>query len=119
LVLDLDEDGHQRTKASDPGIGHLALARMSYQSIARARVEGKAIGDALGDAGEGADVDEGGVGRAKGTDAAKKGAMQETEASEARRLWAEKRGNVPGGPANFYKEVPPLEKKKNYFFFHL
>ena len=40
----------------------------------------------------------------------KDGAKAETKASEQRRKWAEQRGQVPGGPANYYKEARVTQK---------
>ena len=40
----------------------------------------------------------------------KDGAKAETHASEQRRKWAEQRGQVPGGPSNYYAEVSVTQK---------
>jgi len=104
LVLDLDEDGQQRIEGLDPRpssasapTAPTAPTRMSYQSIARAREEGRRL---LSQS----------AGNDKETAGKKRGLFGETAASEARRKWAEQRGDKPGGAANFYNEVTVTPK---------
>lgn len=96
LMLELDEDGAQRVRTDE--VGDTLPARMSYQSIARAREEGKRLSESEG---------KGGVEK---RDKGRGGVFSETAASEARRKWAEQRGDKPGGTANFYNEVTVTPK---------
>jgi CheY-like chemotaxis protein len=119
---DDDEEGPADPPPVDILLGpDSGAARMSYQSVARARAEARRLQEeeqllqeqdaADGGSGEGKGAAPGVSGGAKGGRRGPlKGIHAPTAASESRRKWAAQRGEVPGGAANFYKEVSVTPK---------
>ena len=121
--MDAHLEGHAAPTSLQPVVGHKSdVARLSFQSIARAREEGRrllAVAAADGAAAATGEGDEHGEAAAAAARGLRRGgarhrkgsvASAATEASESRRKWAEQRGAVPGGAANFYKEVAVTPK---------
>ena len=122
---DDDDEGPAEPPPVDILLGpDSGAARMSYQSVARARAEAQRLQeeqllqeqDAAGDgSGSGAAAAAPGGGAKGGRRGPLKGIHAPTAASESRRKWAAQRGEVPGGAANFYKEVSVTPKDMHVY----